>query len=416
MIPYLDYKKELIVNKVKFLILGAGPTGLSFATRLKQLGEDSFLVLEKENSAGGLCRSVDVDGKPIDIGGGHFLDVRRRRVDEFLFEFMPESEWNLFKRDSQIFINGEYVHHPIEANIWEMSIDNQVEYLKSIAKAGCNTGVNEPTLFIDWIRWKLGDKISDDYMIPYNQKMFGEELNSLGTYWLDKLPDVSFEDTLKSCIMKHAYAKQPGHAQFYYPKKYGYGEVWLRLADFIKDHIIYNKSIVGIDFGQKSVKTNDNELYYADYIISTIPWTEYTVIEGMPDNLRSSLSNLKYTSVQIEFFNENLKTTAHWIYYPDKDYSFHRILVRSNFCEKSNGYWTETNLDRVVKKGDNPKFINQYAYPLNTIDKNDIMMQILNWAGSNDIYGIGRWGEHQHYNSDAVVEIALKKAEELLLK
>lgn len=401
------------MNKVKFLILGAGPTGLSFATRLKQLGEDSFIVLEKENTAGGLCRSVIVDGSPFDIGGGHFLDVRRKNVDDFLFDFMPEDEWNLFERDSQIFINDEYIHHPIEANIWEMSIDNQVDYLKSIAKAGCNTGADSPHLFIDWIKWKLGDKISNEYMIPYNQKMFGEELNQLGTYWLDKLPDVSFEDTLRSCLTKHAYAKQPGHAKFYYPKKYGYGEIWLRLAEYISSHILYNKSISGIDFNSKCVKTNDNELFSADYIISTIPWKEFAIIKGMPDTIQGLIPELKHTSIQTKYFEQKINTTAHWIYYPDKKYTYHRILVRSNFCSDSKGYWTETNLDRVNEDTDNFKYISKYAYPLNTIDKNDVMRQLLTWTESNNVYGIGRWGEHQHYNSDVVVDIAIKKAEEL---
>ena len=36
------------MEKVKYLILGAGPAGLTFANRLKQSGEDSFLVVEKE--------------------------------------------------------------------------------------------------------------------------------------------------------------------------------------------------------------------------------------------------------------------------------------------------------------------------------------------------------------------------------
>ncbi|MFR6162365.1 MAG: NAD(P)-binding protein [Mediterraneibacter gnavus] len=79
--------------KMKYLILGAGPSGLTLANRLKQMGETSFFVLEKEKEAGGLCRSTQVDGSPFDIGGGHFLDVRRPKVNEFLFQFMPEEEW-----------------------------------------------------------------------------------------------------------------------------------------------------------------------------------------------------------------------------------------------------------------------------------------------------------------------------------
>ena len=57
---------------MRYLILGSGPAGLTFANKLLQAGEDSFLVLEREHTAGGLCRSVDVDGSPFDIGGGFF--------------------------------------------------------------------------------------------------------------------------------------------------------------------------------------------------------------------------------------------------------------------------------------------------------------------------------------------------------
>ena len=144
----------------KYLILGAGPSGLSFANRLLEQGETDFLVLEKEEEAGGLCRSMDVDGSPLDIGGGHFLDVRRPKVDEFLFQFMPENEWDKYDRDSRIQIGEEIIGHPMEANIWQMSLEKQVAYLKSIAIAGCNTGEEMPEEFICWIYWKLGERIA----------------------------------------------------------------------------------------------------------------------------------------------------------------------------------------------------------------------------------------------------------------
>ncbi|GAA0798489.1 hypothetical protein GCM10008910_23130 [Faecalicatena orotica] len=70
---------------MKYLILGAGPAGLAFANKIKQGGIHDFLVLEREAEAGGLCRSITVDGAPFDIGGGHFLDICRPHVNEFLF-------------------------------------------------------------------------------------------------------------------------------------------------------------------------------------------------------------------------------------------------------------------------------------------------------------------------------------------
>lgn len=400
--------------KMKYLILGAGPSGLTLANRLKQMGETSFFVLEKEKEAGGLCRSAQVDGSPFDIGGGHFLDVRRPKVNEFLFQFMPEEEWDKFDRDSRIAVNGDVISHPIEANIWQMKLENQVEYLKSIAVAGCNLKEEMPQEFVSWIYWKLGDKIAENYMIPYNQKMFGEDLNQLGTYWLEKLPNVSFEETLLSCLTKKAYGEQPGHAQFFYPKKYGYGELWLRMAEEIKGQIQYDASVHAIDFDTNTVTTKEGETYSADVIISTIPWMEFAKITGMPQELKEKIGRLKYSSVQTAYFPDNLDTEAQWIYYPDPELSYHRILVRHNFCNGSKGYWTECNSTRVDETTESTfQYMNQYAYPLNTIGKPEIMKELLEWAKTRRVYGLGRWGEHQHYNSDLVVELALKMAEEL---
>lgn len=402
-------------DRMKFLILGAGPAGLTFANRLLDKGIDDFLVLEAENEAGGLCRSSFVDGAPLDIGGGHFLDVRRPKVNEFLFRYMDESEWLKYERDSRIFVNGQYIGHPFEANIWQFDVDSQVEYLKSIALAGCNVGEEMPHKFIAWIRWKLGNRIAEDYMIPYNQKMFGKDLDELGTYWLEKLPNVSFEDTLKSCLTRKAYAEQPGHAEFYYPKNHGYGELWLRMAERLVGRIEYKKKIIGIDFDKNEVQTALGERYRADAIITSIPWIEFKDIIGMPMELQMDIRRLKHSSVQIEYHAESINSHAHWIYYPDSELSYHRILLRENFCPNSRGYWTETNGTRVktTQVKDHFKYFNEYAYPLNTIEKPVLMNKILSYAKTRNVYGLGRWGEHQHYNSDLTVELAMKLADEL---
>jgi len=402
---------------MKYIILGAGPAGLTFANKLKQSGETDFIVLEREAEAGGLCRSQDVDGSAFDIGGGHFLDVRRPKVNEFLFKFMPEEEWDLYTRDSRIVVGENEVNHPIEANIWQMKIEDQVEYLKSIAVAGCNLGTDMPQEFVDWIYWKLGSKVAEDYMIPYNQKMFSKELNQLGTYWLEKLPNVSFEETLLSCLNKKAYGIQPGHAQFYYPKKYGYGELWLRMAKAIEGNIEYNKSVKKIDFNTTTVTTADGTEYKGDVIITTIPWMEFSEIIGMPEDIKESIKELKFSSIQTEYHSENLDTEAQWIYYPNPELSYHRILVRHNFCSGSKGYWTETNSERidVEEPNNNFKYMNEYAYPLNTIKKPEIMKKLLEWSKTKNVYGLGRWGEHEHYNSDLTVNLAMDLMEKIAL-
>lgn len=398
-----------------YLILGAGPAGLTFANLLREKAPGlTFLVLEKEDVAGGLCRSREVDGSALDVAGGHFLDVRRPEVNRFLFTFLPEEEWNLFERDSRIDMGSYEIGHPFEANIWQMPQEEQVKFLKSIAVAGCNLGEPMPEKFVDWVTWKLGKMVAEAYMLPYNSKMFGGELDALGTYWLDKLPNVSFEETLLSCLSRRPYGTQPGHAQFYYPKAYGYGELWERMGRALGDRILYRKAVVRMNPEEKTVACADGSVYGAKAIVTTIPWKSVKEYEGCDGQIVEGIGKLKSTGTEIRYVPENLDTEAHWIYVPDPEIPCHRILVRHNFCTGSRGYWEETNLSRVVGAGGERSFVNEYTYPLNTVDKPAIMAGLLRYMKQRGVYGLGRWGEHEHYNSDRTVERAMQLFRELV--
>lgn len=402
-----------MMEKVKYLILGAGPSGLTLANRLLDEGENSFLVLEKEEEAGGLCRSRIVDESPLDIGGGHILDVRRPAVTEYLFRFMPEEEWNPYSRISKIqTMGGAEIDYPYEANIWQFPIEEQVDHILSIAEAGCSTGQPKPEQFDEWIIWKLGEKIAKDYMFPYNRKIWSMDLKELGTYWMEKLPDVSLRDTLYSCLKKEPQGTLPGHAKFLYPKKYGFGELWLRMADRIKDHIVYQEEALTLDADQRMV----NGKWQGDMVINTVPWTSFQEITGAEERILADIASLQHSAVVIEYQNGEAATDAHWTYYPDESLSYHRILWRSNFCEGSRGYWTETNEKRYVENPDKFHYINSYAYPLNTVHKPETIGRILQWSRQKNILGLGRFGEWEHLNTDAAVEHAMNLSGVLLKK
>lgn len=394
----------------KIAILGAGPAGLSLATRLLDRGIRDFVVLEKEQAPGGLCRSLVVDDAPLDICGGHFLDVRRPNVTKFLFRFMPEREWNRFDRDSRIWIHGQMIGSPFEANIWQLDETHQKQYLADIAAAGCNSGEPIPEKFTDWIYWKLGKGIAEDYMLPYNRKMFGEDLDALGTYWLDKLPTVSFKDTLRSCEERRPYAIQPGHAEFYYPKAYGIGEVWRRMSERLGSRLLLQTPVYTLDVGSRTI----NGKFKADIIVNTIPWPAFEHIDGISPNSRSTVARLRHTSIDVDYVPENLDTPAQWIYLPDPAFPEHRLLLRSNFITGARGHWRETRRERNIPlRSGSFRHSSDYSYPLNTIGKNEEMSSLLAEISAKRIFGLGRWGEWQHYNTDLVVDKSISFADEI---
>ena len=399
------------MERFRYIILGAGPSGLAFAHTILQAGEESFLVLEQEDIAGGLCRSTIVDGYPLDIGGGHFLDLNRGDVLELLFRFLPSNEWRRFDRISRIRLRGREIDYPLEANLWQFPVDEQVEFLESIAQAGTVRNIPMPGSFEEWIRWKVGERIANEYMLPYNRKIWSVDLSKLGTYWLYKLPDVSFRQTLLSCLHRKPFGSIPAHASFLYPKRHGYGEVWKRMGEALGDRLRVSTPVESVDVERRIV----NGCLSADRIITSVPWTLWTNYPGIPEEILKKIARLSYTSIDIEYRTETLSTDAHWIYDPDERVPHHRVLCRNLFLEGSQGHWTETNALRSGSQCDF-RYRNEYAYPLNTTGKPEDIDGILRWAEGKCIHGIGRWGTWEHMNSDVAVSGGISAARTLLKK
>ncbi len=398
------------MTPLTYLILGAGPSGLTIAHALLDHGvpREQILVLEQESIAGGLCRSTQVDGHPLDIGGGHFLDVRKQQVLDFLFRFMPRQEWDSYSRVAKIILRGQEIDHPLEGNLWQLAKGDQVDYLESIARTGSVASEPMPESFADWVVWKLGERIAQEYMLPYNRKIWSLPLEQLGTYWLYKLPDVSFRDTLRSCLEGRTFGALPAHGTFFYPKEHGYGEVWRRMAAALGDRIITGCPVTGIDIEPRIV----NGQFAAKTIISTIPWTVWPTIAAVPANIAQRISELVHIPIDVDYHPERLATTAHWTYEPREEVAHHRILVRHNFCPRSSGYWTETNARRSGK-ATHFRHHNKFAYPVNTRGKPAAVAAIQEWAAAKQIIGAGRWGTWEHMNSDIAVAEGLRLAEQI---
>jgi protoporphyrinogen oxidase len=334
--------------------------------------------------------------------------MHREEVLNFLFQFMAQDEWKLYDRVSKIRLRGTEVDHPLEAHLWQFPREVQVDYLDSLAQAGCVRGELMPESFAEWIAWKFGEQIAKDYMLPYNRKIWSMDLDKLGTYWLYKLPDVSFRETLRSCLERRATGSLPAHGRFLYPKIYGYGEVWRRMGEALGDCLKTNCPVENIDLETRTI----NHRWQAETIVSTIPWTLWHHYCDMPESIVSAISRLKYASIIVDYYPETLANPSHWIYEPDESIPHHRILLRSNFIPGACGFWTETNALRAQASSD-IRFHNEFAYPINTRGKPKAVEQILTWARSHGIAGMGRWGRWEHMNSDIAVAKALAMADRL---
>ena len=400
-----------------YIILGAGMMGISAARVLQQKENNNFLVLEKETEPGGLCRTKEINGHFFDIGGGHVLHSKYPEVLDWIFEHIPEKNFNKFNTKVLIELEGHSVEFPIELNLWQLPNDLQVEYLHSYITAASKD--IEYNNFEDWIRNYLGNKIADNYMIPYNKKLWCYDISKLNTDWLVKIPETDLKLILKTIVEKKSNFTEEvvSHKSFYYPKEGGFQTIFDSIYSHVKDNVLLNYPVNHLKFDENEKIWIINNEFKTKKIINTIPWN-LLKIEKIGFDFESEFKNLEYLSDVISLWEREPYThDAHWKYIPDPDIEQHREFYIHNFAphSKPGGVMTDINRKRWIENGKKWKIgiplyehENIYAYPMPTKIYKDSMKKILEFSKSCGLYGLGRWGQWQYFNTDQCVKQALE--------
>ena len=404
------------MNIFDYIIIGAGPTGLTLCHKLKEKNKN-VLVLEASEEVGGLCGTKYIDGHVMDIGG-HFLETKYQDVYDFIFKFFPkENQYNMVPRIARIQIENMDIDYPLESNLWQLPIEKQVSYLISVIRNGEALGKPAPTNYEEWIRWKLGDKICDNYFIPYITKLWGVGPEELDIDWLYKIPRINVDEVLKySLEKKQDIDKFPCHARPFYPKKNGYGEVMNAIAKPILKDIKLNYRVKKLVYDESDKTWLVNDEFKTKVLLNAgCPWNNMYEILGKPKEIAEDILKIKYNKIVVSLYESEQKQTFHWRYIPDLKQQHHREFPIANFVKNSpkNSYFIETNLNRfnpetATFKGKNLyNYTTEAAYPIPLIGRTKAITNILDYYKNKNLFGIGRWGEHQHHNHDICIKHAL---------
>ena len=86
------------------LIIGAGISGISYANFTK----NDFLLIEKENEAGGYCRTIKRNGYVWDYSG-HFFHFQHPDIEEYVCRNISPSSLLKVEKHTQIYYKGDYI-------------------------------------------------------------------------------------------------------------------------------------------------------------------------------------------------------------------------------------------------------------------------------------------------------------------
>ncbi len=440
----------------RIVILGAGPTGLGAGYRLKELGYSNFVLYDRHDYVGGLANSfTDAQGFTWDIGG-HVMFSHYKYYDQCFETLMGkeftlnnrESWVRMMDRWVPYPFQNNVRYLPKEAAYECLSGLIKAQSGKGkIPTPGAAQNFGE---FIDAV---FGDGIAKYFMRPYNYKVWAYEPEVMNKTWIgERVAVIDIDRALKNVLFGSDDFGWGPNNQFKFPLKGGTGEFYRRFGPALGltadgkeqpgSHIRLNKRATRIDADRKTVTFADGSTDHYDILISTMPLDVLCrdVLHGpVPPSLRDRAAQLKHSSGYMVGIGLKSRTpgggtpdTKSWMYFPEDNCPFYRVTYLSNYspfmtpdknnyysllCETSesdakptvgrNNQSPEAMIELTIKGLENAGLLEpgerknivstwcyyaDYSYPTPSVDRDDILADVIPWLEAKSIYSRGRFG------------------------
>ncbi len=447
--------------RVRYCIVGAGPTGLAAAHRLLELGEESFVVLERDGWAGGLAASfTDRQGFTWDIGG-HVVFSHYAYFDELLASLLGDDVL-AHRRVSAVRVAGGWVPYPFQNNIRHLPPELRWECVRGLLPGRRPDG--EPTNFREWFEHVFGAGIARLFMAPYNFKVWATPAERMGYRWIgERVSVVSLEQVLKNVILGRDDDAWGPNSTFTFPLRGGTGEIFRRLAARLGDRVLYGREAVAVDPAMREVRTADGTVVSYEALLSTLPLDLLAgrLCAEAPDAVRDAAARLAHNSVHVVGVgldgdepaaqDATRRDPACWMYFPEDDCPFYRVTNFHNYSPnnvarpgRQRALMAETSssvhkpvdaagiVDHTVRgllhttlmdAGDETRVAStwrhdvEYGYPVPTLERDACLGMIQPWLAERGVWSRGRFGgwKYEAANMDHSVMQGVEWAERMLL-
>lgn len=354
--------------KIKHLIIGAGPTGLGAANRFKELGMDDYLILERNDYAGGLATSFKDDaGFTWDIGG-HVVFSHYEYFDDLMDSLLGDERLE-HMRESWVRSSGTWVPYPFQNNIRYLPREARWECVEGLLPG--NRNEDKPTNFAEWFDHIFGAGIAKHFMSPYNFKVWATPPELMQFGWIgERVSVVDLRMVLKNIIMEQDDVAWGPNNTFKFPLYGGTGEIFRRLGRRLKDRIEYGQNVVSIDADKKIVTTHTGMKVEYESILNTAPidilasqWLTQKN-DAMIDAAGRLTHNSVYVGgVGVDIQEESERNSKCWMYFPENNSPFYRVTNFHNYSPNN-----------VAKPGEQLAFMCESSFSRHKQEKVDELM------------------------------------------
>lgn len=304
------------------LIIGTGPAGLGAADRAKALGFN-YLVLERQSSLFGRCKSFEFEGEKIDQGP-HLSFTKSEIVKNVWRESCP----NLIEIVNPIMLNhweGEIIPHPVQSYLAYIPEGKRLDIVESIK---CRPNIKTPKNYNEWLLKQFGYLFNEEFTKKYTKKYWTVYPDEMTVDWVGKrVAAPPLEKILESAKSKDNCSTDHYFNSFRYPDKGGYEKFLHKSAQQHKDKIRKEAEVISINLESNYIVLKDGEKISFDHLVSTIPLDQIpSLLEKKNVNLIQAADKLNCSSVSLYTiaFRRHKGLDGHWGYVYDLDIPFAR--------------------------------------------------------------------------------------------
>ncbi|KAL8819506.1 MAG: hypothetical protein Q9223_002070 [Gallowayella weberi] len=329
-------------SSVDILVIGAGPTGLGAAKRLNQLDGPSWMIIDSNETPGGLA-STDItpEGFLYDVGG-HVIFSHYKYFDDCINEALPnDDDWYTHQRISYVRCKELWVPYPFQNNISMLPKKEQVDCMDGMIDAALEARVanTKPKDFDEWIVRMMGTGIADLFMRPYNFKVWAVPTTKMQCQWLgERVAAPDLKTVTKNVILQKTAGNWGPNATFRFPAHGGTGGIWIAVANTLpkeKTQFGAHGAVKKVDADNKIITLENGKTIGYQKLISTMAVD--SLVEKMDNKELISLSkDLFYSSIHIIGVGvrgsrpERIGDKC-WLYFPESNCPFYRATIFSNY-------------------------------------------------------------------------------------
>jgi protoporphyrinogen oxidase len=302
------------------------------------------VVLEADQTVGGIARTVNYKGYLFDIGGHRFF-TKWDEVNQIWREILGDKFLER-PRLSRIYYRNKFFFYPLRPRnaLFGLGPLESVRILASYLGSRLFFYPKEENLE-QWVSNRFGRRLYEIFFKTYTEKVWGVPCTEIRAEWAaQRIKGLSLTTAVQNALFKQNKTKVKTLIdRFYYPER-GPGQMWETLTDYLRRRgypVLLERPVVQVCHNGNRVThlltrgQHGKECFYGTDFISSMPIRDLiNVLEpSAPEEIRQAANRLRYRDFLIVGLVVNRKDIMpdNWIYIHEPGVKVGRIQNFKNW-------------------------------------------------------------------------------------